>query len=521
MKALTYLLAHRVKNQVLDFFKKPLHAILLLIVVASMTAAVVFPNREGIAGQLPMRNLYAMGYGLFILMFCLMAYNGLGHGVSLFSMSDVSLLFPSPLSPRRILFYGCVQTLGRYMLMSLMLFAQYGWMHTEYGVEFHHLLFVLLLYALTCFLGQLTAMVIYAWINGDRRRRRIATIVFFGLIGVFAAVVFVMALQSHRPGLMALTTQVNKPVLKWFPVGGWFGAVFQAVMSGSPRAALPFAAVTLAYAGVLVFLLRSVGSGFYEDVLDATTRNHQAITARKEGRVTESLPDHVRRGAEGLGKGQGASALYYKHRLESRRAGRLLFDTQTLILMVIHLVFSYLMRKSGFMPAFAFGIYILFFSANSGRWVRELTMPWVYRIPEGSFVKLLWCMRESVQKLFLQSLIMMVASGLLTEEKPLTIAMAVICHFLFAVLFMVGNIAGDRLYGQIRSRAVALALYALVMVVLMIPSITLLVLALMRSWVFVSINFTLMVMLAAPMLVTIPLCLAFGRHVLDNVEMNG
>ena len=103
----------------------------------------------------------------------------------------------------------------------------------------------------------------------------------------------------------------------------------------------------------------------------------------------------------------------------------------------------------------------------------------------------------------------------------LTIAMAVICHFLFAVLFMVGNIAGDRLYGQIRSRAVALALYALVMVVLMIPSIALLVLALMRSWVFVSVNFTLMVMLAAPMLVTIPLCLVFGRHVLDNVEMNG
>ncbi len=520
MKALSYLLAHRLKNQIVQFFKRPVHAILLLCVCASLVAAVVLPNNDALVNLSPMRNLYAMGYGLFILIFCLTAYKGLGHGVSLFTMSDVDLVFPSPLTPQKILFYGCVQTLGRYLLMSLFLFAQYGWMHSGYGVEFPQLLFVLLLYALACFLGQLTAMVIYARINGEPRRRKIATILFYGVIGVFAAVILVMTLQSNRPGLMALTTQVNQPVIKWFPVGGWLGAIFQAVMSGKPAQAVPYVVVTVVFAVLLLFLIRRVGSGFYEDVLDATARSHQAITAQKEGRVTEALPDHVKHGKEGIGHGSGASVLYYKHRLEARRAGRFLFNTQTLILMIGHIVFSVLMRDAGFMPCFAFGVYVLFFSANSGRWVRELMLPWVYRIPAASFTKLLWCLRESVQEVLLQSVIMMGASGIIVGEKPAVIIAGIVCHFLLALLFMSGNLAGDRLYGQIQSRAIALLLYALVMIVLLAPSVALLIAALVRGWVFVSVNFTLVVMMALPTLILIPLCLFFARRVLDNVEMN-
>ena len=188
--------------------------------------------------------------------------------------------------------------------------------------------------------------------------------------------------------------------------------------------------------------------------------------------------------------------------------------------MIGHIVFSVLMRDAGFMPCFAFGVYVLFFSANSGRWVRELMLPWVYRIPAASFTKLLWCLRESVQEVLLQSVIMMGASGIIVGEKPAVIIAGIVCHFLLALLFMSGNLAGDRLYGQIQSRAIALLLYALVMIVLLAPSVALLIAALVKGWVFVSVNFTLVVMMALPTLILIPLCLFFARRVLDNVEMN-
>ena len=220
---------------------------------------------------------------------------------------------------------------------------------------------------------------------------------------------------------------------------------------------------------LLVFLLTHFERDWYEDVLRTAELAQSAIVAKKEGTM-EAVPGKVRVGSIGLKGGWGASAFYYKHKVENRRGGWLLLPPLTLIFAVVLIAFTFFMREGGIIPVFALAVYLQLFTAGQSRINRELYKPFVYLVPEPPFAKLLQCLRELFPSALAEAVVVFVPVGLILQMSPWGIVVCVFARISYAFLFQSGNLLLERFWSG-ASKALILFLYFLILILLTLPGI--------------------------------------------------
>ena len=122
-------------------------------------------------------------------------------------------------------------------------------------------------------------------------------------------------------------------------------------------------------------------------MLQSTETAYQVKAEAKAGRITEGAGRKVKTGRTGLNGGFGASAFYYKHKLEMRRNGTFFLSGTAIVFALIPAVFALFIREGGVIPAFAFAVYMQLFSTGTNRVILELTKPYAYLVPEPPFRK--------------------------------------------------------------------------------------------------------------------------------------
>lgn len=518
MKALPYLYFTLLKNRIKSFFRRPANWIVVLIFAGLLGLTFFSGGVEVTRSYRPMGELYAIVSVMYAVLFVMTAYRGVNRGTTLFSLADIHLLFPAPIKAQKILLYGLVRQMGTSMTLGVFILFQYSWIHQQYGATYSFLLLTILGYGLTLFLGQLTAMALYSLFSAQEKKRLRVKAVFIALCGLAALYVLIPVLKSPSDWITIGAGQLSRLPMLLFPVGGWLRALVIGLWEGQWAPVLWALAAILLWTGAGVALLSRERTDFYEDVLKSTETAHQALTARREGKTQEMLPENVKTGKTGIGRGLGAAAYYYKHRLESRRGRRFLLDTMTLVMLLLALFFSIVMRSEGFFPAFATATYLQLFSISSGRWVKELTRPYIYLLPEPPFRKLLHCLRESMLGYLTEAVLLMIPMGLITGLGPFEIVLAIVTRFTFACLFTVGNLLIEKLFSGVRSKMLIMVLYFAVMLILTMPGIILAIVALSAGFLPFTENTALMtVMAAVNILLSLPL-LFLCRNVLDNPE---
>ena len=250
-------------------------------------------------------------------------------------------------------------------------------------------------------------------------------------------------------------------------MGGWLGWVFSACLGLGTW--WPGLLLCLAWFFLLLFLLTHFDRDWYEDVLRTAELAQSAIVAKKEGTM-ESVPGKVRIGATGLKKGWGASAFYYKHKIENRRGSWMLLPPASLIFAVVLIGFSFFMRESGILPVFAFAVYLQLFTAGQSRINRELYKPFIYLVPESSFSKLLHCLRELVPSALAEAIVVFVPVGLILGMGPGAILVCLFARMGYALLFQSGNLLLERFWSG-ASKALIMFLYFLILILLTLPGI--------------------------------------------------
>lgn len=521
MSGMGYLLTTQWKNRLKAIFQKPSSCICALLMIFLFGFVVWTGNMGALDASSfrPMEEVYALCTALYLIIFVMTAYNGLSRGASLYTLADVNYLFSAPIHPKRVLFYGLLQQLGASLMIGYFLLFQYSWLRQVYGIDFGFLLLILLGYSAAIFLGQLTAMALYSCVSGNEKRRRAFKTALFLLCGAEAAWLISQALPDSANWAARLSQAAGKWPVILFPVGGWMGQMVRWFDSGNM---LGFACLAggVLYAALLTAYLGRAQADFYENVLDATQRGYMTAAAKKEGKLQETLPDHIKVGKTGLGGGFGASAFYFKHKLESRRARRFLLDTTTLIFLLVNLVFAFFTREAGLAAALAFATYMQLFSIGTGRWARELLMPHIYLTPERPYKKLIWLMRESLEGYFLEALLLFVPVGLMLRLTPWEIAAAVACRVSFAMLFMAGNMVTERLFGGVSLKMLVLMFYILVMLVLAAPGVALAILLPAAGLTALSPVFTWVMALTVLNALVSLLCLFLCRNILTYAELN-
>ena len=403
------------------------------------------------------------------------AVHGLSSGGTFYSMSDVNLLFSTPVSQNKILIYGLVRQAGVSLLVGLLLIFQYPNIRNVYGLGPLGMVVLLAGYCITMFCAQLTAMVIYSFTSGNDKARSAVRAVIYTLVAAEALYVGISAYTAAQgtPAqlLPAAAEAINTLPVYLFPVAGWLTAAAYGAVTGALLPALAGAAAVVLFSAGLVAMILLHHSDFYEDVLKATEVSFSAITAKKEGMVTEALPKNIRLGREGLGKGRGASAFYYKHLVEERRSRIFLFDMNSLIFIVTIIALSVFMRGLGIISVFMTATYMQIFSVALGRWARELLLPYVYLVPQSPFRKLLMISLENIRKIVLEAVVIFIPVGLILGLGPVDILFVIVGRIGYGLLFMAGNFMIERLFGSVSSKVLVMTFYFIALFLIAIPGI--------------------------------------------------
>lgn len=467
MHALSYLMAARLKNTLRDLLRRPgrlLYVVVLILLF--LFAAAGSSHLEG-SGSRDLRELAAMGSGLFLLVFLLGLWNGFSKGGALFSMADVNLIFPAPIRRTRALFYALLRQMSTTLLAGVILLYQYGWLHSAYAISGLGMAAVCLGYVLALFLGQVTAMTIYTYTSSRPGARTVLQGVLLLCLAALAVWACLGMWQSPQDRLAGLVNAANGWPVKLFPVGGWLGWSFAGVLG--LNCWWPGLVLCAGWLLVLVWLLVRFPGDWYEDVLKTAELAQSAIAARKEG-TGEAAPSKIRLGKTGLGKGWGASAFYYKQKREDRRGGWLLLSPTSLTFAGIVIVLAVFWKSAGLLTLFVLSVYLQIFSTGQNRLSRELGKPFLYLVPEPAFAKLLQCLRALLPSAVMEAVVTFVPVCLLRGLGPGAMLACVFSRLTYALLFQSGDLLIERFWSG-ANKTLLMALYLIVLLLLTLPGL--------------------------------------------------
>lgn len=477
---LIYLTLAKLKNQIKAVFKSPAKLIYALFLIALLSLT-FFTKKDFDSSELrDLSELTAILTLFYTAIFFMVFGTGSASNTPILTLSDATLLFPAPISPNRILFYGLFRQMGVSLLLGLFLLFQYSWLNSLYGITYLHLVFIILGYALVLFLAQFCSMAVYTRTSGKENAKRIVwsgLVVAVLLYATSAAFVckdeLMLALESsnYGPLLAAGTSFFSTLPGLLFPVSGWSAAMIDGFITGNMPQAFLFLLISAVFFGILVLLIVKCKNNYYEDVLQTAEVAHSAITAQKEGKLNEAVPKNVRVGKIGLKKGVGASAVFYKHKVENRRSGVFFLSNMSLLFAVILIVFAFFLQKTDVLIFFSAATYMQLFTTALGRFNRELTKPFLYLIPEPPLKKLLYAVKESLLTNFWEAVLLFAIVGFIFHLTPLEVVCCILARVSFSILFTAGNILVERVFGTFTSKALIFFFYFFSLLLLSVPGL--------------------------------------------------
>lgn len=484
MKALVYLLLTRVKNQILSLKRKPamliLYLLVLLIIVGSLVIIII-------TGEASTREVYAderilmlfIG-GLALLLLYSFIYSGLSTGSSLFTMPDVGLLFVAPISSKKILFYGLISTLGKSMLGGIFIFYQIGNLKSNFGYGMKEVTALFLIFALMLLFGQLLAIGIYIFTNGNELRKKIVkTITYLAFASILLSVLFVA--KNYEVGILeAVLRVVSSSGFGYIPIAGWGTMMFMGVVNDFVIEVLLSTVLFVALGGFMIFVLTSGKADYYEDVLVSTENTYQTLQAAKEGRRVGKAPGKkvkVKEQEHGIGKGTGASVIMYKHILEMKRKSKLVFvDNFTVLMMAGVGVAGYYFNQNNApfeLDYMILGIliYIQYFVSVMGKLKTELTKPYIYLIPASSISKVFAASATSLIKPCVDGILIILVYMILRGMNPLMAIFFAAAYAASGAVFTALTILYQRILGDQPNKLVRMVFSFGFLLLIMAPSI--------------------------------------------------
>lgn len=475
MRSLCYILLTTMKNYLNDMKNHPGRMIAIILLIAMLAISVFTSANVSISAEYyrDAGELYAIIFLFYLFTFIVTAKAGFDSGASLYSMADVNFVFTSPVSNVSILTYGLLRQAGMSLIIGFFLLFQYSWLHNMYGLSMAQMIAILAGYGILIFSSQLTAMTIYSFLSNSQRRKKTLAL----CICAAGAVYLLYAAYTvylRGPSMEAAIACLNSGIFSSIPVAGWTMAAVRWAMGGSALSGTAGILADLAYVVLFIVMVVKMRPDFYEDVLTATEVSANAVAAKKQGETTD-VPKHVRKGRTGINRGWGPTVFFYKHLLEGRRSGLMLLDRTSMINIAVAAIIAIIMGHSANIY-YIFGIaaymQLLFAMTASGRWTKELRMPYVFLVPASPFVKLFMIIWDNIFRLIIESIVMFAVLSLLTEATAVQLISCAAARIALGMLFMAGNIFIVRVMGTSGGQVLPRFAFLGAMIVSMLPVAT-------------------------------------------------
>lgn len=521
MNGILYLWITIFKNQIKDLKRHPGRLISYLVFIGLMVMVMVSSVMQGsneIASSVrPIDELGAIIFAIFMFFFVNQIFQGISAGTTLFKMSDVNLLFVSPTSPKKILAYGLVRQMGMSLLFSFLILFQAGTLKSFYGVGLKGVLIIFLGYFMMTFIGSVIAMAVYAVTSGDEKKKKLARLVVY--LCILPVILTVLSNISNGKGIIqGVVDGLNGKFNQWIPFVGWIKALTFGAVIGNMDGLFTYFIMTVIGSILIVTVMIQSDNNYYEDVLGVTETIYSRIEDVKNGKMAEvSYNKKIKLKETGINHGKGAWVFFFKHMLENRRAGKLIFDNSIFIQLIMVGIFTLLVKGSGgIIVAFAISTYMQLFMSLAGRWTRELTMHYIYMFPQSPFKKLIASTSEGILKSFTDGIIIFVIVGIIAKASPIDIMICIAARVGFGLVFIAADVLAERVIGKVASKGILMFLNLIVIILVALPGIIgAVVMGFAFGWDIYALLITL-VWNVFISLVIIGLC----RNVLHSLEQN-
>ena len=240
-----------------------------------------------------------------------------------------------------------------------------------------------------------------------------------------------------------------------------------------------------------------------------------AITARKEGKAQENAPRNVKVGKTGLRKGFGASVFHEKHKIENRRSRKLLLSGTSIVFVVLSIVYSFIMGEP--LGVFGLSVYMLTIGVGTGRWAKELLLPYIYLVPEKSSKKLFHILREQLPELTLESVLCFVPVYFILQLSIIETVAMILARITFGFVFIGANLVLQRFLGSNDKKFLVVSAYFLMAMVFSLPAI--IVGGLLWTFLPFNMEFAYLAMAAVNVPVS-ALVLYCCRNILEYADYN-
>ncbi|SCJ62580.1 Uncharacterised protein [uncultured Clostridium sp.] len=521
MNGILYLWITTFKNQIKDLKRHPgrliAYLVLIGLMVMAMVSSVMQESNEIASSVRPIGELGAIIFVIFMFFFVSQVLQGISSGSTLFKMADVNLLFVSPTSPKKILAYGLVRQMGMSFLFSFFILFQAGTLKSFYGVGLKGVLIIFTGYFVITFIASVISMTVYVVTSGDEKKKRLAKLVVY--LCILPVIFTVLSKVSDSNGLInSVVDGLNLKFNQWIPFVGWIKALTFGAIIGDMNGLLIYLIMTVIGIVLVITVMMKSDNNYYEDVLGVTENMYNRIEDAKNGKMAEvSFNKKIKLKEIGINHGKGAWVFFFKHMLENRRAGKLIFDNSMFIQLIMVGIFTLFVKGSGgIIVAFAISTYMQLFMSLAGRWTRELTMHYIYMFPQSPFKKLIASTSEGILKSFTDGIIIFVIVGIIAKASPIDIMICIVARVGFGLVFTAADVLAERVIGKVASKGILMFLNLIVIILVALPGI---IGAVVAGFALGGQIYTLLITLVWNVfisLVIIGLC----RNVLHSLEQN-
>ncbi|MDR2531958.1 MAG: putative ABC exporter domain-containing protein [Oscillospiraceae bacterium] len=472
MSALWYIIRKTFKNHLKEIIRKPV----MLIFYSLITLVLVFNIIASTSLGQDIKSflqLYWLTGGIFayitVFIFLFVVVTGTSKGSSIFGMSDVNLLFVSPISPRKILFYGVLRMMrDSFLAVVFVLFMAVPF--KRFGVGYGGVLLTFFGLALSIVVLSVVSLIVYSATNGNKKRKLVVKLLFFAMF-LPAAVYYALRFFETEDIILSLGDLILSPFILSVPVAGWTAAGVSAFLFGDIVSGLMFLGLNILLGGGLILYVIRSNHDYYEDTLVSAETTYEKLRAVSEGNIN-SLG--VREGKVKITKtgvsGFGASALFYKHIRESFRENRLGFLTvYSLIIAGGAIAVSYFSKD--LITVLSTLVWFQVFKVGMGRGQRELFTHYVYMIPESSFRKILWSNMEIMLKALVESVLIFGVSGIIIGAGIGVMLGCIAVLTLFSLVLLGMSFFSMRFTGMNIGKGILLMFYFMALIVFMAPGV--------------------------------------------------
>jgi len=440
-----------IKNHFLEIKNNPKRLIIYLLYLVWLSTLVlnaVMNSRHSlpIQGELGPQIIGAGFGGLAVGLVLYFVYQGTRESSTFFTMGDVNLLFPAPVSPKKVLLYSMLK-------QSLLHFFLYGFMVLALMPMLFNLVKIDMRYFPYLYCGFISLILVIAPLNfllfslgskyGIQTKLQQGITVLAAGFGLYLAGTAIAAGDVW----LGLLRGLNAPFFTYLPVVGWSKAMFMTAITGYQ----PFSSLALllqaVFLAVCISLAYYAADDYYEDVQKATEKRNLR-KKRKEGseKTRHSSFQLIRGKRVNVGKaGTGPWAMFWRSRVEYSRTDLHPYGgIWTLLFFLVGTVAGLAGAKyaAGLLPLYlANGItaYMLFVFAAANAGQHELTKPYIYLIPGTNWLKIVSSNLTEIIRMGANILALNIPLGILLRVSPGITALMAGFVLSFYVLNLLAN----------------------------------------------------------------------------------